>query len=126
MYMILFVLHDPERLHEVLSCWHETGVSGVTILPSTGFKRLTETSALRDDLPLIPSLEDLEQQEERLNRTLFTIVPNDEMVDKVLNATQSLIGDLNLPNTGILAVIPVARVYGLERKDYEQSENTKR
>jgi hypothetical protein len=126
MYMILFVLHDPTRLKEVLSAWHETGVSGVTILPSTGLRRLSETSILRDDLPLIPSLEDLMGHEESLNRTLFTVVPNDEMVDKVLAATQDLIGDLNQPNTGILAVIPVARVYGLDRKDYEQSEDPQR
>lgn len=122
MYMILFVLHDPARLKEVLTAWHETGVSGITILPSTGLKRLSETTILRDDLPLIPSLEDLVGHEESLNRTLFTIVPNDEMVDKVLDATQNLIGDLNLPNTGIMAVLPLSRVYGLDRKDYASSE----
>jgi hypothetical protein len=126
MNMILFVLHDPARLKEVLQTWHEAGVSGITILPSTGLKRLSETAILRDDMPLIPSLEDLTQMKESLNRTLMTIVPTDAMVDKVLAATQDLIGDLNLPNTGILAVIPVARVYGLDRKDYEQSETPQR
>jgi len=122
MYMILFVLHDPNRLNEVLSAWNDNGVSGITILPSTGLKRLQESSGLRDDLPLIPSLEDLVEHEESLNRTLMTIVPNDEMVEKVLEATQNLIGDLDLPNTGILAVIPLARVYGLDRKDYQNED----
>ncbi len=122
MYMILFVLHDPYRLKEVLTAWNDAGVSGITILPSTGLKRLSATTALRDDLPLIPSLEDLVEPEESLNRTLFTIVPNDEMVDKVLNATQSLIGELDRPNTGIMVVLPLSRVYGLDRKDRESSE----
>jgi nitrogen regulatory protein P-II 1 len=120
MYMILFVLHDPSRLKEVLSVWHDAGVSGITILPSTGLKRLQQSYAFRDDIPLIPTLHDLLEQEETLNRTLLTIVPSDEQVDKVVAATQALIGDLNLPNTGILAVLPVARAYGLERKDSEQ------
>ncbi len=119
MYMIFFVLHDPNRLHDVLTAWNETGVSGITILPSTGLKRMKENSGLREDLPLIPSLDDLINHEERLNRTLFTIVSNDEMVDKVLKATEDQIGDLDLPNTGIMAVIPLARVYGLNRKDLE-------
>ena len=123
MFMILFVLHDPNRLNEVLTAWNEAGVSGVTILGSTGLKRLQETANLQEDIPLIPSIEDLLEQKENLNRTLFTIVQNNDMADKVLNATQSLIGDLNLPNTGILAVIPLARVYGLDRKDY-QNENS--
>ncbi len=123
MYMILFVLHDPNRLHDVLTAWNDSGVSGITILPSTGLKRMRESTGLREDLPLIPSLEDLINHEEKLNRTLFTIVSNDEMVEKVLHATEDLIGDLDLPNTGILAVIPLARVYGLNRKDIE-NENT--
>lgn len=116
MYMVLFVLHDPNRLPEILESWEKAGVYGITILPSTGLKRLQAHDVLRDDIPLIPSLEDLLQQEERLNRTLFTIVKDDEMVDKVVDATQSVTGDLNLPNTGILTVIPVARAYGLDRK----------
>ncbi len=39
------------------------------------------------------------------------------MVDKVVEATQSVIGDLNNPNTGILTVLPVVKTYGLNRKE---------
>ncbi|MRS02420.1 hypothetical protein EG832_04215, partial [bacterium] len=107
MYMVMFVLHDPSFLKDILEAWDATGVSGITIFPSTGLRRLQTLDVLREDIPLIPSLEDLIQQEERLNRTLFTIVDGDEMVDKVVEATQSIIGDLNNPNTGILTVLPV-------------------
>jgi nitrogen regulatory protein P-II 1 len=116
MYMIYFVLHDPNRLKDILEAWEKAGVNGITILLSTGLKRLKATDVLREDLPLIPSLEDLIQQEERTNRTLFTVVKDDEMVEKVVQATQSITGDLNNPNTGILAVLPVVKAYGLDRK----------
>lgn len=116
MYMILFVLHDQDLLRDILEAWEKAGVNGITVLMSTGLKRLKSTDVLREDMPLIPSLEDLIQQEERLNRTLFTIVKDDEMVDRVIEATQSITGDLNLPNTGILTVLPVVRAYGLDRK----------
>jgi len=33
----------------------------------------------------------------------------------VIKATENLVGDLNLPNTGILTVLPVSRAYGLDR-----------
>jgi nitrogen regulatory protein P-II 1 len=115
-YLILFVLHDQNLMHNILESWEKAGVNGITVLFSTGLKRLQAVDVLREDLPLIPSLEDFIQQEERLNRTLITIVQDDEMVDKVVEATQSITGDLNLPNTGILTVLPVARVYGLDRK----------
>jgi nitrogen regulatory protein P-II 1 len=116
MYMIYFVLHDPNRLKDILEAWEKAGVSGITILLSTGLKRLKANDVLREDLPLIPSLEDLIQQEERTNRTLFTVVKDDEMVEKVVQATQSITGDLNNPNTGILTVLPVVKAYGLDRK----------
>ena len=118
MHMIFFVLHDPGRLREILEAWEQAGVSGITILLSTGLKRLQASDVLREDLPLIPSIEDLIQQEESLNRTLFTIVKDEAMIDKVVDATQAIIGDLNNPNTGILTVLPVTKAYGLDRKTF--------
>ena len=114
--MVWFVLHDAGLLPDVLSAWKDSGVQGITILPSTGLRRLEESNALRDDIPLIPSLEDLLGDEETLNRTLFSIVDNDEMVTKVVKATEAIVGDLDKPNTGILCVFPISRVYGLNRK----------
>jgi hypothetical protein len=116
-FMVLFVLHDIEALNDMLSAWEEVGIKGITILPSTGLARLRQSAALRDDLPLIPSMHDLMDTQESQNRTLVTIVDSEELVDKVVNATQAIVGDLNLPNTGILAVLPVLRVHGLDRKD---------
>jgi nitrogen regulatory protein P-II 1 len=114
--MIWFVLHDASLLADVLAAWKDAGVLGITLLPSTGLRRLEDTNTLRDDIPLIPSIEDLVSDEETLNRTLFTIVDNDAMVEKVVKVTQKIVGDLNLPNTGILCVIPLGKVYGLNRK----------
>ncbi|MEN6435073.1 MAG: P-II family nitrogen regulator [Anaerolineaceae bacterium] len=113
MYMIFFVLNDTEKLEEVLEAWNNVGVGGMTVLASTGLGRIKKYSALRDDIPLIPSLEDLLSHEEVLNRTVITLVHGEEMVDAIVDATQKITGDLNQPNTGVLAVIPVARLYGV-------------
>ncbi len=117
MYLILFVLHNTGALDDVLNAWEEAGVSGITILPSTGLARMRQKGALRDDLPLIPSLSDLLEHVEHMNRTLFTIVDGDEMVDRVVAATEQVVGELDLPDTGILTVLPVARAYGLHRRN---------
>lgn len=116
MFLILFVLHDPEKMRDVLQAWEDAGVGGITIIPSTGIGRLKSGEVLREDLPLIPSLDDLMRVHETTNRTLLSIVKDDAMVDRVVRATESVTGDLNTPNTGILTVIPVARTYGLDRK----------
>jgi len=115
MFFILFVLHDTDALNDVLTAWEECGVSGVTILPSTGLARFRHKGGLREDLPLIPSLDDLTEHLENTNRTLFTIVNDQAMVDRVLAATEAVTGNLDLPDTGILVVLPVAQVKGLNR-----------
>lgn len=115
MYMILFVLDNKDDLDPLLDAWESVGVKGVTVMPSTGLGRIRQNSALWDDIPIIPSIENLMRRTEDLNRTIFTIVESDEMVDKVIESAQAVVGDLCNPNTGILAVIPLARVYGLKK-----------
>lgn len=118
MHLVLFVLHDVEKLDDVLNAWEAVGVGGVTILPSTGLMRLRyQRNGLCDDIPLIPRLEDFISHGEYTNRTLFAIVPTMEMAERVIAATESIVGDLDLPQTGILAVTPVDLVKGLFRKD---------
>ena len=116
MFMIIFVLHDTALLNDILNAWEESGVSGATVIPSTGMARIRQRPGFRDDLPLIPSAEDLLERWEETNRTLFTLVPDQAKVDAVVAATLRVTGDLDQPNTGILAVLPVAQVYGLNRK----------
>jgi nitrogen regulatory protein PII len=116
MHLILFVLNNPDQLDDTINAWEEAGVGGITILASTGMARVRGRAALRDDLPLIPSLENFQDYFECLNRTLFTIVDSDEMVDKVIEATQRVTGDLNKPETGILVTLPVGRHLGIFRK----------
>ena len=114
MYLILFVLDNPDKLEDLLNAWEETGTGGATILVSSGMNRMLN-HGFRDDIPLMPGLDDFYKRVEDYHRTLFTIVKDDEMLDKIVDATQNVVGDLNKPNTGILVVLPTTQVYGLEK-----------
>jgi hypothetical protein len=116
MKMILFVLNDPTKVMGLLNAWKEAGAGGATVLFSTGMGRLHLSGALRDDLPLMPSLSDFYDHDEKLSRTLFTIVKDEETVRRVLAATRALVGDLDQPDTGFLVVLPVDQAEGLEKK----------
>ena len=116
MFFVLFVMHDSSKLDAVLSAWEQAGVKGITILPSTGMVRIkNHRKALREDIPLIPRLEDFLRHTENTNRTLFTIVNTEAEADQVISATESVVGDLDLPHTGIIAVLPIYKVKGLDR-----------
>lgn len=113
-YLVVLVLDNPDYCPDILRAWDEAGVSGATILESTGMARIQK--GIWDDLPLIPSVRNLLGARELHRRTLFTVVQDEETVERVITATQTVIGDLNTHHTGILFVVPVVRVLGLERK----------
>jgi nitrogen regulatory protein PII len=110
-YLVVFVLDDPDKTHDVLDAWEEIGIRGITILESTGFGRVRRWG-LRDDIPLMPGLDDLFREEEARHRTLFTVVREQEQIDAIVATTQSVVGDLNKDDTGLIFVLPVSQVYG--------------
>lgn len=111
-HMILLILDDVNQCSSILEAWEAQGVGGVTILESTGLGRVRKLS-IRDDIPLMPSLSRLLQNREERHRTLFSVVQDEAMVDKVIAATESVLGDLEQAHNGVLFVLPVSRVMGL-------------
>ena len=117
MYLVLMVLNDPDRLEELLIAWEENGVQGATVLFSTGLGRIRQMDAWRDDMPLIPSLRDFYEVPENMNRTVFTVVNTEAQVDALVAATKAIVGELDEQGTGLLLVLPVARAYGVNKRE---------
>jgi nitrogen regulatory protein P-II 1 len=115
-HMVLLVLDDVDLCGPVLDGWEAAGTSGITLLGSTGLGRLRK-AALRDDLPLLPNIASLLRGREEQHRTLFTVVEDEAMVDRLIAATQKVTGDLAEPDRGVLFVLPVSRVVGLRRSE---------
>ena len=114
--VIVLVLNDGDRAADVLNAWLAAGVPGATILDSAGLGRELGAQALRDDLPLIPSLSSLLRAHEEPHRLLFSVVPDGFEVEALVRATEAVTGRLDSPNTGILFTLPVSRAYGLHRR----------
>ncbi|MBM3179984.1 MAG: hypothetical protein FJZ86_06485 [Chloroflexi bacterium] len=113
MYLIIVFLHNPNLLEELMEAWDQEGVNGATILFSVGMGQFLEKLGLRDDIPLIPSLEDFYEASEKLSRTIMATVKEEALIDRIVAATQRVMGDLNKPETGMLLVMPVLKAYGL-------------
>ena len=111
-HMVLLIVNNLEQCPRVLDAWDAIEVPGITILESTGLGNIRQ-AGLRDDLPLMPSLSDLMRGQEHRHRTIFTVVEGEEKVDQLIEVTRAIMGDLNQPHSGVLFVLPVARVVGL-------------
>lgn len=112
--VVIYVLDDTSLLTAILEAWEKAGAPAVTILDSTGTERLRH-ARLREDLPLLPSLADLLADDNVYNKTLFSFVSSEEIVDRIVEATRHIVGDFSEPHTGVLCAIPLSRAYGLDK-----------
>ena len=110
MYMIFFVLDDPNPLNEILEAWEGLGVRGVTIVESTGMHRVR-----RHFIPMRYVSALISQEENHL--TLFVIVKDEAQVQACLRAVEQVVGDLDGPNTGVMAAWPLSLVKGLPEQE---------
>jgi hypothetical protein len=110
--LIVMVIEDPDLANDVILAWERAGAKSATLLHSIGMTRLREAGLLRDDLPLIPSLAALEEPHEINNATLFSVVADTVDVDVLIAETEQVTGPLDGPHTGMLFVLPLARVVG--------------
>ena len=113
-HLVVLVLDSLEQCPSVLDAWEGAGAGGITILESTGLRRVR--GALRDDLPLFPSIRDLLTSAETRHRTLFAVVRDEATVDRIAAATEEVVGDLSGPNSGLFFVVPVTKVLGLDKR----------
>ena len=122
-YLVVLVIDNLDHCHPVLDAWEEAGVTGVTILESSGIGRARRAGLRRDDYPLMLSLTDILQSKERHHRTVFSVVDTDEQVEMLAKAAQAVLGDFDQPHTGMLFAVELHRVYGLKKPPLRPGDN---
>ena len=113
--LVVVVVTNMQVCHDIIQLWEEAGVPGATILDSMGMRHLQRRHAHRDDLPLMPSLRSMLEQEEYNHRTVFSVVPDGLDLDDLIRRTEELVGDFEAEHTGLIFVVPVLQVRGLRR-----------
>jgi len=109
MYMIMFVLNDPDRLNEILEAWEKAEIRGATIIESTGLHRQRKKFIpMRYTSPIF--------NDEESHLTVITLAKDESMIQACLQATESVVGNLDSPNTGIFTAWPVAFIKGLQQE----------
>ncbi len=113
MQLLVFVLHDPDRLPALLATWAKAGAKGVTVLESSGAGQ-SSMALMREDVPLFPSMDDLLERATERRRTLFTITDDAELVRRIAVATQEVVGDCGQPHTGVMFTVPISMALGVK------------
>jgi nitrogen regulatory protein PII len=120
MKLVVLITAELEKGLDVAQAWQDAGAPGVTIVRTHGLYTLQkQTQQGEVELPrMIASMSGalaamIEQLEER-GEMLLSLV-DAPMVDTLIQATSSVLGDLNQPNHGILFVIDVERAIGVRK-----------
>jgi len=114
MFMIMFVLDDIEYADAILESWSKIGVSGATIVESSGLHR-----RLKKSIPMRYAFT-VNESEETGNLTFFVMVETDKIVKACLDAIETIVGDLNQPNTGVFSAWPLFIMKGIPPREQKE------
>lgn len=112
MKLMVLILNRTERLDMLLEGFSAAGIGGATIIESSGLAQTLNrigssilTAAIKDILGTAADDD---------NRTILSVIKDDQLetVRKVVYAT---VGDLSLPNTGILFTVPIDFAEGIPK-----------
>lgn len=109
-YLVFLVIYEVENTGSVLNAWQTADISDGAVWNGNGSKDIHKP---KNSVPfprllgIIRFLEDVEVQ----HRVLFSIVEREELVDRLLFVSQSVIGELDAGKTGYRFVIPDIETY---------------
>lgn len=107
MQILVLVLSKYEKLDKLLSELNDAGISGATVINSTGMAQVLS----REDDNFLGSIKNYLTPEREDNRTIFMVISEDK-VEVVKMAINKVIGSLNQPGTGIMFIVPALYVDG--------------
>jgi CBS domain-containing protein len=110
--LLIVILHNVDRLPDLLAAWKRVGVPGTTILPSAGGHD-TEKSARRRGWTNILNRLD---QSKSTQRTIMSIIDDPEILEVAIAEADRVVKGFDSPQSGILFTIPLGgHVLGLQK-----------
>lgn len=111
--LMVIILNKVDALEYLLEGLSAAGIGGATIIESSG---LAMTLSKLDSNFLSASIRALFSGDED-NKTILSVIRNDQL-DLARRVIYNTIGDLSLPNTGIMFTVPIDFAEGI-RKNYD-------
>jgi len=111
MRLLVLVLNHEDKLEDLLAEFLKIGISGATVISSTGMARVL-TGRDEEDIPLFGSIRAFLNPEREQNHTILTVIRN-EQLSVAVAAIESVIGDLSEKDSGIVFSMPVDFVRGI-------------
>ena len=116
MHLLICVVNNTASVNEIVGGLIRIGVTGATVIDSHGTAEIAAAQ-----VPVFAGFRHLVQSNRQPNRTIFSVIKDDETLDQAMNVVEEVVGGLEESSTGIMFAIPVTRVRGLAPKMEEAS-----
>lgn len=115
MKLLIFILNQTDKLDRLLKELADAHLTGATVFNSSGMA--SQLMANNDETltHIFGSIRNLLKDSKRENKTIM-MVTKEENISKIEAVIESVIGDINLPNTGILFTVPIDYLRGFKTK----------
>lgn len=113
MNILFLVLNETEYLDEILDAFVEVGVKGATILDSQGMGSALANS--HKDIPFFGSLRAFIDNARPYNKTIFTVIEDEEVLKNAIEAVQNIVGDMTKPGVGLMFTLPIGSIHGMTK-----------
>jgi CBS domain-containing protein len=110
-HLLIIILDDLKHLPDLLKAWRSIGVPGVTILESAGAYRVESWFSQVG----LGGLDRLFESHEVRRRTLMVAVEDDALLAQAIAEAEQVVGGFDRPDSGLLLVLPVSQVRGLQK-----------
>lgn len=112
MNILFIVLNETDLLDDILDRFVDIGVRGATILDSQGMGSAMTNSGRGSD-PFFASIRSFLDDSRPYNKTIFTVINDEELLEKAVKTVKEVVGDINKPGVGMMFTMPVGNVYGM-------------
>lgn len=110
MYALIVVLNEIDYLDDVLAGFVREGINGATILDSQGMGSAIVNSDY-STIPLFGTLSMLLSDSHPYSKTIFTVLDNEDMVEKAVAVVQETVDGISSSGVGFMFTVPIGKIY---------------
>lgn len=102
MFLLITVINNEEILEELITGWLDIGVTGATVSETTDFLQL-----ISYHIPIFAGFRSLTSGGMRHNKTLFTAIADQTVLEEAVAFLEELCRQKNKPHQGVYFVAPL-------------------
>ena len=108
MHLLICIVNNTATVNDIVGGFVRIGVTGATVIDSHGTADIAAAQ-----IPVFAGFRHLVQSTRQPNRTIFSVIKDEETLERAMQVVEQTVGDLEGSATGIMFTVPVTRVRGL-------------